>query len=752
MAWTRLTAAPSSSRMLDACDGSLFCVNINTRGATVNPGVYQLPGAAAAGAGAAWTQLAASLTPTGSGDQNHYHVGSIRVRKYGGTLVCVIGNCQVGATGGPGFPVILLTSTDGGVTWSTPKGVGQTGGTGWVNDIAGPNTPAVPWYLLRDLGGSPPSIAPDGNGGSWTGIDLDPNDQDTLYLAGRAGLWKCSNLGDSVPVLYPAVHDIFGELAKAVRWDRRWNGYAYVGVGDWTMSRSSDGFQTDIDHLTPLDGNQDVRDVWMNAATGRIYVAFQDDSTNGGRLQSVDMSDPSVAAASLVWREEATGALATALAANAAIGVCVFTYASDEVVLVCVQNDGVYRRAGGGAWAKIGPAGFTKQTVAWFAANDDGTGRVAVMSVDDGLWVSADGANSWTHAWDTTAAVNGACAVVIDPLGSDTLYVSTSNGVQLVTGAFTASPVLTGIKGSVIRPGPLGIHPDGSALWIVDRNASGQLGYLMVMATSAPGTWQEPPGRTRISDGLTSVNRIDVGIDGRILICLDGQAIRLGMLPASGQSVDLGDLWGGGYDQAIRCAPVTSGVVNAGGDTGGTYHSADHGATWTPTGGAVDPSDDLATKDRSIVDVYPHPTISGRWYRLTKVGLWESDDDGASWHSTMPGGVGPALLWTRDGGTHPRNVGSHAIFPSDGSHIVGGDNGTLWTRSPAAEAAGTVDSWATIPSPVTTDVVGLVLDQDGATAYLSDGANVYRGSVVNVQPTFRIYKDAAKRVSVFAGA
>lgn len=569
----------------------------------------------------------------------------------------------------------------------------------------------------RDNNGNPLVTNYGAVGGRVTSLVADPTNAATLY-AGTAGggVWKTTDGGQNwTPATDAQPSLAIGAMAIAPT--APYTVYAATGEGNFSADsyygagilESANGGQTwaqtgtslnklsasrlIVDPRTPsilyVAAGQDALSKGATSASGGIYR-----STDGGATWSLSLDPATQSSAPGCAHTGSSAVPGTDLAAGTN-GVTTTVYAALGDVLDCATN-GVYRSTDNGqTWTRL--AGFDAAVP---SADWPHVGRIAVATMPnnpqvvyaavecvnlsypytcdgqlEGVYESIDGGATWTqlpHPNDT--AYNNQSAsqywydmyVAVDPAISSTVYLggidvfkSTNLGATWtnLTNAYSTGNV----------------HPDQHALHV---GAGGSL-----YAGDDGGVYYSGDGGTTWSDrdgGLEAIQLYGASVSA------SGQPL---VLYGGSQDNDVAQSTGGQWTSVIGgdgvysvIDPTDSNIAYAEVQDGRLYRTTDGGATWTQiTAIGNDPGNDGAPFITALAmdPSNPHRLLMGT-YRL-----WESTDQGTTWHTT---GTGQDLT---DGSVNGDTINALVIAPGAPNTIYAGttnghiqatsDDGVTWT-------------------------------------------------------------------------
>lgn len=458
-------------------------------------------------------------SPDGGQTWEQLGVGSIPVTgpswmSIDGYAAC--GRDVVYAGANNGGPDAVMRSTDGGTTWAS-----VTSDTSLVHTtIDGPG--GETWWLAKQarmmLGGSFSVAAQIAVGpGPAGGPDCL---EDQVLVAGRAGVWRSTNTGTD---WYPMVSGLGVTIARDVAADPGQAGRAYVATADWVFHDSLDG----LVHVTQKKprGGTTAADIAIDTSTvpGRVYVATGNPSgnTNGEVYSS---ANPVTSG----WTDEG---LSDVAGGKRPLALAVHKVGSQRVLIVAVDNGGVWRKAGS-TWTRVNAVAMgTSQpsrgaSLVWPA----GSTTAYLYDHETGVWRSNDSGKSWTKIWSATSSSPMTGYLAVDPASPGRLFVSIAGfGVYRVDGATSGSVdagTLTPVEvGTFDGPGPIEFGPSG-ALYATEEAAPG-LTPGLYRSDDLGGTW------TLVSDAFFRAAGgfpfdLAVGPDGTVYVSTNGDGVIVG--------------------------------------------------------------------------------------------------------------------------------------------------------------------------------------------------------------------------------
>lgn len=450
-----------------------------------------------------WAQLGPAQLPAGSvwqsiaGDED---AGSGTVTLYAG--------CSKPEANAAGKYQSVFKSGDGGATWVA---VTTSGVTTTVDGTA------EAWWLA----GVNRNAMLDGSTFVASQILVDPDDPLNVYVAGRSGVWRSRDGGAQ---WQPAVAGLGATINAGVAADPNVAGRVYLTNADWPFLASADGLRH-VAGNTPKDAAVTAVDVGalaLDTATtpSTVYVG-----TDGGGLKGEVWSnaDPVVYP---TWQRQG---LSTATSGKHVAGLAVGRDGEARVILAAVTGGGVWRKAGGGSWSRVSPAGLTvaggSARFAWAA----GSPLVYLYDHATGVWRSPDSGRSWARLWNQPSSGGQAGYVAADPLDPNRLFVTVSHGALgglyrfddagaagdppvAVAGFSAAAAIVADQRGLFVHQPPL------SSAEPARVSFSGDGGLTFAAVSDA---------FYRRANQI--VNALDVGPAGEVYVALQGSGVTVGV-------------------------------------------------------------------------------------------------------------------------------------------------------------------------------------------------------------------------------
>lgn len=470
MTFTRVAGSPDTAEELTFAAGKLY-VAAGASGVFLYDGAWHALNAGLP-AGAAWESIVGYRTAAGN---TVLYTGCTAVQ--GGKAV--------------------MKSTDGGGSWTTiSTGAGVT-----VSPTMYGSSDA--WWA-KDL----PYLRFAGPNFVSSQIIIDPDDVNSVLIAGRGGIWHGSTAA-STTSWAPAVKGLQVTVNMAVAADPKAAGRVYLGSMDYTSLASGDHGAHIVRSMpagAPSTG--DVISLDPGTPSGQpsaVYLGASQRGTNTGVGGVWSNADPLNSASP--WQSEALPVSSDV----PALGVG-HPAGQERVILAGVSARGLWRKTGS-SWAQVGgTAPFQSSAIGSFAWVK---GTSTVYAIDTtGVWLSssAGAAGSWVKLMAASSSYGTLDALAVDPTDGRKLYVSTKSlgGVwRLDVAGGTAAPIRILALGD---PGPIAMDPAG-ALYVHDAGGS------RLLRSVTPGA--STPSFAAVSDSYYGDNKagirsLAVGPDGYV--------------------------------------------------------------------------------------------------------------------------------------------------------------------------------------------------------------------------------------------
>ncbi len=489
-------------------------------------------------------------------------------------------------------------------------------------------TAVTPWMAIdTGLGTSADGVSD---------LAIDPSQANVLYAAVQglrdAGVYKTLDGGAT---WQPANSGIATESGLVLALDAAETETVYVGTqtgifktsnGGASWSRSDSGI-----------GGRAVSLLAMDPRSSQVLFA----GTDAGVFKSTD--------GAISWFDASIG-----LPAQGVSGLAVDLEDSSRIY-ASARTGGVYRSTnGGGSWSAAGLDGL----FVFRFATDPNDPTHLFAATNQGLFLSSDGASSWT-ALGTGYGSNPVQAVVVDPSSSQVLY---------------AGVVRSGFRGTFLK------SEDGGASWAAhDTGLSGGFTGTVAVHPTRPQTvlTAGSPRVYRTEDGGLSWNLASDTLPAFVKVLRFERANTSRLYAAAGASVfvsaDLGSTWterGDGLPAILvndlQLDPSAPSTIYAATYGGGVYKTIDGGHSWSPASQGL--------TDGLVWTLRVDPQSPSVVYAGTGGGVFRSENGGASWR----------LL---DGGPRLRLIlavaadQTHTIYATGDQNLYRSrDNGETWER------------------------------------------------------------------------
>jgi hypothetical protein len=456
--WTQLPAFPSSAGSHKGSVSDLKIIDGWLYASVTTMGVYRYQ----IGAGGSWENLGDSTYFPPAGNQlwtsiDGYANGSDHI---------IVAGCGFGQQLGSNTNYTnIVQITVGASPGSTPSYADLTGGA-QINLTPVPPD-GQPWWRASDVGSG------------WTywlgGQDfvnphilINPNDQDTIYVAGAGGFFITTNAGAATQPGGQVVWDLACNGAPMascdiITADPSTPGHVILSGSDFTHVDLTDpsgwnttsgvygvplpsGYASHESHACTFAPNSDIF-IGVNTKYGK--------NTGAGVLWRPDGGTGPFSSSVWTDTEFATGATT-----SAPTGICASNDASGDLyVLVVTQSAGMWRgtppTGGSGGWtwvqvdASIGTDGSIGMISPIIAGNN---GYIYCMDRMQGIWRSNNYGVSWSLIYSfgsPNPVLDGRSGwLARNPAASSQLWFSTNTGLYMMTGASGGSPSVTQMAAS----------------------------------------------------------------------------------------------------------------------------------------------------------------------------------------------------------------------------------------------------------------------------------------------------------------
>jgi hypothetical protein len=509
----KLTNSPKNSEELLSLDGNLYAVNAATG---VQGGVHRLPTARSVSTGANFKAL-------GGLDQskscaNFTYPGScttwfsIDGYKNGSTTTLWVGASKIGKVGETYPPVWKGVSQSG---FSSDDGIWSaypSTKASIKNDILGPLTE---WWRLPNNWAVPGlDLAYD-----FGTIDAGKSDADVKIFAGQTAMWRSTDQGAN---WYPSLDGFLNLVNREVMVDPNNPSKVYQTNVDYKMFESEDNLRTakSIGKISGME--QDGWSLALDASTNptTVYLGLGDRDNN---------------ILGQIWRRDAAGGWVRIDEGvfgglrPTSLGVTRDTN-NQPVVIAGVQESGLWRKVGTGAWAKLNiPSPATGKNILMGQGSNRADMRVAadkktfyLYDRATGVWRGDDYGATWTRIYAAPSATNAETVgyVRTHPTDVKTLFISDTNGVHRITNANTATKdaaVVTRIGGTIGNTGALALGANNTIFFVTRPTSSSRPTVYRGSYSDAQPTWTDI-GSDYVKNYAIRVVTMDVSPNGSLYL------------------------------------------------------------------------------------------------------------------------------------------------------------------------------------------------------------------------------------------
>lgn len=354
------------------------------------------------------------------------------------------------------------------------------------NDILGP---LVGWWRL------PNNWATPGLDASYDFGTIDPGkkDSDPKFFSGQTASWRSVNGGLD---WYPSLDGFLNLVNREVLVDPNNPNKIYNTNVDYRLFESDDNLRT-VDTIGKPSGmEQDGWALALDASTNptTVYLAVGDRDANIlGQLWKRDSSG--------VWTR-IDGSVFGGLRPTT-VGVT-RDQNNQTVLVVGVQESGLWRRVGDGGWTKLNIASpATGKNIMM----DQGSNRADIRVAADnktfylydratGVWRGDDYGTTWTRIYASPSSTNAETVGYLrtHPTDLKTVFISDTNGVHRITNANTTTKdaaAVTKISGTIGNTGAMTLGPNNKLIFVTKPTTSSRPKMYEGDYSQATPTWTE---------------------------------------------------------------------------------------------------------------------------------------------------------------------------------------------------------------------------------------------------------------------
>jgi photosystem II stability/assembly factor-like uncharacterized protein len=528
---SELTGGPRQAEELRVLDGHLYAVANDSGGGGAGVGAFRLGNARTGTPETVWRRIAAGPSET---TVKYY---GLEIYRRGTTTTLWVTSDKAwrpNTTTAYKF-MWRATSADAFATdgsWvALPRDLDDT-----PNDIAGPNTPPQPYWLITNGQYGWPGIDPVYTASA---ISVSPTDPNTLLMAGQVGPWRTRDNGET---WYPVVTGVDLLVQSRVTADPAEPDTVALGTVDFRGFTSDDGLRTS------RYVGQALKSAGLAGNAGEGWsVAFDRSASGPNRPLYVGTGDKDLNALGEVWMDpdpstpdsgwtKLMGLDVSGGKRPLGLTVVRNPAAPDvPVTLAVLQSGQMLRKIGhdpGTSW--VPASGFTSPIVqnSWPQAVEfvwkPGMTKIYVYDRVTGLWRSDDYGFNWTRIYASPdKGTNKQGFVAGDPDDENIVYVSTSAGLSVVGNAGTAgtdAAQLTPISLPGGPPGPLAIGEDGR-IYVATQPGSGNVGTIWGNRITEGGgvalAWRDLTDELW-RNAINETRELAVGGNGAVYVSLSG--------------------------------------------------------------------------------------------------------------------------------------------------------------------------------------------------------------------------------------
>jgi hypothetical protein len=276
------------------------------------------------------------------------------------------------------------------------------------------------------------------NGNTYVGsnIQFAKTTDRTVYMAGRSGVWKSTDLGAN---WYPAVRNMNVTFNRDVVVNSA-NNQVYIVDTDWRFLYSTNGAVDVQANTSGISGwpSGKVAAVNNQVTPAKVYLGVGDNhsNTNGALYSTTNPTSGSWVSENL---DTAHGA--TAYNGERVIGLATKNLSGSPATLAAVEGKGLYRKTGS-TWSRVNSAVLSSPSTSKAPIVWDHTRTYAYLyDRDSGIYRSSNDGASWSLVYSaSTAKVNvlETGYLALDET-NNRLYFSKDDGLYVQTSASTSS-------------------------------------------------------------------------------------------------------------------------------------------------------------------------------------------------------------------------------------------------------------------------------------------------------------------------
>ena len=464
----KLTNAPKNSEEMLSLGGNLYAVNAATG---IQGGVHRLASARTAATGSTFKSISGIDQSKSCAALSYPSACTVWFSIDGyvnnGVTTLWVGASHAGKIGETYRPVWKGVSgtgfgSDDGSWSSYPDSKASI-----KNDILGP---LVEWWRLPNNWATP-GLDPSYDFGT---IDVGKSDADVKIFSGQTAIWRSTNQGAD---WYPSLDGFLNLVNREVLVDPNNPNKVYQTNVDYRMFESEDNLRTARSIGKTSGMEQDGWSLALDASTSptTVYIGFGDRDAN---------------ILGQIWKRDSAGTW-TQIDSNAfgglrptSLGVT-RDLANQPVLIAGVQESGLWRKVGDGAWSKLSIAAPAAGKNIMMA---QGSNRADIRVASDsktfylydratGVWRGDNYGANWTRIYASPSATNAETVGYLRTHPSDlkVLFISDTNGVHRITNANTATQdaaTVTKISGTIANTGAMTLGANNTIFFATKPTSS----------------------------------------------------------------------------------------------------------------------------------------------------------------------------------------------------------------------------------------------------------------------------------------